>query len=394
MPTRRGWAALGAAVALGAAWVAVGERLLLAGGVFFLLVLGTGIVYTRRIAPTVRISRSIVPAQVHEGDRAVVELRVGAARRLRHALVEDRVHGLGSARFLAAHLGPDEPVVGRYEVLAHPRGVHRIGPATVTVEDAVGLAATTASGGRVDRLVVFPAVEDLLRFPVGRGQDPGAHATHATHAPHGGEDFFTLREYHVGDDLRRVHWPSSARSGDLMIRQLEVQWRSRALVVLDTRRSAYPDAAAFEHAVRGAASVLRHLFRGGFSPTLWAGRGRGVGVTSPESYLMAMEELAVVAPSVDLDLRAAGAGLRRRGVNGHVLVLVTGRLDDADLVMFHVLSRDFRRPVVLTASDEVDPSLQAVARAGAAIVQAGPGSRWATAWELTMEATWSTAGPG
>ena len=71
-----------------------------------------------------------------------------------------------------------------------------------------------------------------------------------------GDEFVTLREYEVGDDLRRVHWRSTARTGELMIRQDEARWRSRAAVVLDVNPGAH-DAASFEVAVEAAASVTR-----------------------------------------------------------------------------------------------------------------------------------------
>jgi len=124
-------------------------------------------------------------------------------------------------------------------------------------------AASTAS-------TVYPAVEPLQDYPAVRGVDPTVQSTRPTFAPSGGEDFFTLREYQVGDDLRKVHWPSSAKRDELMIRQLEVPWQARALVLLDQRAERYPFPEAFEHAVRGAASVVTHLYQGGFSPELWA----------------------------------------------------------------------------------------------------------------------------
>jgi uncharacterized protein (DUF58 family) len=75
-----------------------------------------------------------------------------------------------------------------------------------------------------------------------------------------GDEFVTLREYEVGDDLRRVHWRSTARTGELMIRQDEARWRSRAAVVLDVLPGAH-DAASFEVAVEAAASVTARLAR-------------------------------------------------------------------------------------------------------------------------------------
>ena len=76
-----------------------------------------------------------------------------------------------------------------------------------------------------------------------------------------GDEFVTLREYELGDDLRRVHWRSTARTGELMIRQDEARWRSRAAVVLDVQPGAH-DAASFEVAVEAAASVVGAAGRG------------------------------------------------------------------------------------------------------------------------------------
>ena len=83
-----------------------------------------------------------------------------------------------------------------------------------------------------------------------------------------GDEFLTLREYELGDDLRRVHWRSTARTGELMIRQDEARWRSRAAVVLDVQPGGH-DAESFEVAVEAAASVTARLV----APAA-AGRGR------------------------------------------------------------------------------------------------------------------------
>ena len=75
-----------------------------------------------------------------------------------------------------------------------------------------------------------------------------------------GDEFLTLREYELGDDLRRVHWRSTARTGDLMIRQNEARWRSRAAVVLDVHPDGH-DPESFEVAVGAVASIVTRLVR-------------------------------------------------------------------------------------------------------------------------------------
>lgn len=392
MPSTRGWAALGAGAALAVLWYVFGERELLAGS--FLLVVGTvvGIVMVRLATPRVEVSRRVSPEQVHEGDRAIVEVGISAPTTLRNVIIQDTVAGLGSARFAAARVGARVPLTARYEVLCRPRGVYDIGPAVVASGDPLGLAEAGGDSGPVDRLVVFPAVEDLEGFPRVRGQDPSVQASRPTFAPYGGEDFFTLREYQVGDDMRRVHWPSSAKRDDLMIRQLEVPWQSRALVLLDRRDSVYENDDEFEHAVRGAASVLRHLQKGGFNPELWTGEQQGRSLTHTR-YSAAMGALATVKRG-SIDLAAGVARLRSASIGGGALLLVTGDPDDAVAAAYRHLSRAFTKSVILAVTRQERSTLNMFRRGGAITVIADPEDDWATAWKEATDTAWSIASPG
>jgi uncharacterized protein (DUF58 family) len=393
MPTVRGWAALGAALALGVLWAAFGEPLLLAAGAFLLSAVAFGVLYVRQAAPNVTVARQISPQQVQDGDRALVTVELVSARPLSHAHITDRIEGLGTADFVADEVSPRDPLIGRYEVLCRPRGVYRVGPTDVRVRDPFGLAESGGRSGRVDRLVVFPATEPLRGLPVVRGQDPNV-ATARTHfSQTGGEDFFTMREYHQGDDLRRVHWPTSAKRDQLMIRQLEMPWQSRALLLLDINGDCYPTPETFEHAVRGAASAVHHLFASGFSPTLWSGRADPTTVSSGDTYALVMEELATVMPSPGLDLRHAVARLRQRTAGGGALVLITGSPSDAHLALYQAIGRDFVRTIVLAVTDEGNEALARFRQAGVVTVVAPRGASWATAWQEALEHSWSTATP-
>lgn len=394
MPTLRGWAALGAAFALAILWVGFGERLLLAVAVFMVLAVIFGMAYVRSSAPRARLTRHISPVQVHDGDRAIVQLSLVSSRRLHSAIVEDVVQSLGTASFVADRVDEREPMKARYEVLCKPRGVYKVGPAIVKVRDPMALAESVSAGRRADRLVVFPMVEDLTGLPVVRGQDPNVNSARANFSHSGGDDFFTLREYQRGDDLRRVHWPSSARQDELMIKQLEMPWQSRALVLLDIRAETYSTPEAFEHAVRGTASAIRHLYRHGFSPTLWAGSARGTTVSTTQAYGIALEELATVQPAAGLDFGALMTRLRRDGLAGGALVMVTGILDGDGVSVFKTLSRDYYKTIVMTVSERDNEAMHQVQRAGAVAVASGPASHWAPSWKDAMEKTWSTATAG
>jgi len=391
MPTMRGWAALGAAAALAVLWVAFGEVLLLGAAAFLVLAVAFGTIYVRRSAPKVAVSREIVPEQVHEGDLALVTVTVVAHRQLAQTYLTDRVAGLGNAEFVADPVAPRDPLVGRYEVACHPRGVYRVGPADVRIRDPLAMAERGGPTGRTDRLVVYPAVERLEGLPVVRGQDPNVATARTRFSQTGGEDFFTMREYQQGDDLRRVHWPTTARRDELMIRQLEMPWQSRALVVLDPDSASYPTPSSFEHAVSGAASALNHLFVSSFSPTLWTGRVETTTVASVDTYRLAMEELAIVTPKPGADLRNAASRLRQRGLAGGALFLVTGRVGDSHLAMYRTLGRDYTRTTVMAVGDGDNEAIRRFRQAGVVTVVSPQGTRWAAAWQEAMERTWATA---
>lgn len=393
MPTVRGWVATGVAAGLVVLWIGLGEELLGATGILLGLVVAGGVIYTRRAVPAMRIGRRVTPMQLHDGQRAVVHLTLATDRSARNVHIEDSVDQLGSAMFTAVGLDEDRPVGARYEVVCRPRGIYSVGPALARVRDPLALAETGGFIGGSDRLVVYPAVEDLEGLPLGRGQDPSQQATRANFAFTGGEDFYTLREYQRGDDLRRVHWPSSAKRDELMIRQLEMPWQSRALILLDHRGGAYPSAEAFEHAVRGAASVTRHLYRSGYSPSLWAGGTAGT-VSTADTYATAMESLAVVETVPAYDLRQLVTRLRRAGLAGGVLVFVTGDPDDAHLAAYRVLGRDFLRTVVLSVTQSRNDAILALQRAGAVVVRSPVGSSWSPPWRQEIERIWSTASAG
>ena len=296
--------------------------------------------------------------------------------------------------FVADRVDSHTPVVARYEVLSRPRGIYRVGPASVVVRDPLAMAEAGGMSGRVDRLVVYPAVEDLQGLPVVRGQDPTVHTSRSSFSPTGGDDFFTLREYHQGDDLRRVHWPSSAKRDELMIKQLEMPWQSRALVVLNPRAGSYPTNEAFEHAVRGAASAVRHLFRTGFSPTLWIGRADATNVTTSAAYAEAMESLAVAATREMVSLPAMLGRLVRGGIAGGALILVTGAPDDEDLAALQMLGADYLKSIVMSVAQADNTAILRMKQAGAVTVQARPGASWAPAWRDAMEQAWDTATAG
>ena len=386
MLTTRGWALLGAGMALIVLWWLLGDQELLLAGGFCLLAQALAVGYVRVHRPTLRMSRRLGSTAVHNGDtvQVTLTLRNPGKRAVRNVTIVDEVEGLGVANFEVAGIAPESLATATYRVMCRPRGVYRVGPCQAVSADPLGLAELPAPDGPTDTLVVYPTVERLTGFPIVRGQDPTMAASRPEHSQRGGEDFYTLREYQRGDDLRRVHWPSSARTDRLMIRQLETPWQSRALVLLDVRASVYESNDAFETAVSGAASVVSHLVGSGFDADLWAGDPNAIDATR---YSAALEKLALVQPSDNIDMQAVATRIRQRG-GGGALVIVTGTADRSLVAVQQLLTRDYPTTVLLGASSTTPQTLSGFHRLGVSTVTVAPGEEWAPQWLLSIGEAW------
>jgi uncharacterized protein (DUF58 family) len=389
MPTTRGWALLGAGLALVLLWWLLGDEELLLVAVFFIVAQLAALAYVRLHRPELRIGRRLGSTAVHNGDtvQVTLTLRNPGRRPVRNMSVVDEVESLGVASFEIASIAPGTAASATYRVLCRPRGIYRVGPSRAISTDPLGMAELPAPDGPVDQLVVYPTVEILTGFPMVRGQDPSMAASRPEHSQRGGEDFYTLREYQRGDDLRRVHWPSSAKTDHLMIRQLETPWQSRALVLLDVRASVYESTEAFETAVSGAATVVTHLVRSGFDADLWAGDPQAIDATR---YSAAMEKLALVQPLTAIDLKSVATHIRHKG-GGGALVIVTGTADRSLISVQQLLSRDYPTSVLLGVSSTTPQTLAGFHRLGVTTVTVAPGESWAQEWMTSIGAAWDAA---
>lgn len=386
MPTTRGWALLGAGLALVVLWWLLGDEELLLAGAFCIVGVSAALAYVQTHQPIVRIGRRLGTTAVHNGDtvQVTISLHNPGRRAVRNLSIVDTVEDLGVASFEVSGIEAGDAITATYRVVCRPRGIYQVGPARASAADPIGLAELPAPDGPVDQLVVYPTVETLEGFPAIRGQDPTLAASRPEHAQRGGEDFYTLREYQRGDDLRRVHWPSSAKTDRLMIRQLETPWQSRALVMLDVRSQVYESHDAFETAVSGAASVVTHLVRSGFDADLWAGDPKTMDATR---YSAAMERLALVTPTDAIDLETVATHIRHKG-GGGALVIVTGTADRALISVQQLLAREYPTSVLLGVSTTTPQTLAGFHRLGVATVTVEPGDSWAQPWTTSIGEAW------
>jgi uncharacterized protein (DUF58 family) len=324
--TRQGWLAAIASLALVATGRALGilELLVLGVAAAGLVVVSLAQVHLTRLRIEVR--RTLEPPRVHAGEPARVELEVTNTGRRSTPLLtlRDPVGPTQTAMVLLAPLRPDATVRAGYRLPTNRRGMIDVGPLRVTVSDPFGLVRSSFDAAHQAELTVWPTVEPVAALPHTMGDDPHGGAEHPTPLATTGGDFHALRPYVVGDDLRRVHWPSTARRDDLLIRQDQMPWQGRATVVLDTRAAAHDDD-TFERAVSAAASVLLACSHRGHLVRLVTSDGLDTGMAEGAGHLaLLMEQLATVQTGPADGLGAVVEAVRRGGGAGAVAVLLGG----------------------------------------------------------------------
>ncbi|MFD1150431.1 DUF58 domain-containing protein [Saccharothrix hoggarensis] len=202
-------------------------------------------------------------------------------------------------------LAPGQRVKVEYAIPTHTRGLLRIGPLTVDRRGLAALARARTVVGEVVEVRVVPRVLPVRGLPGGvrRG-----HVGADERVERGGTDLVGLREYVPGDDLRRLHWATSARTGTLMVREDADPARPHLAVVLDDHADGYADAGDFEDAVEVAASLVTVAVAEGHPVRLVSSSG-AVDVELPAG---AVDADASVVLAVLADLKAAGERVAAR----------------------------------------------------------------------------------
>ena len=326
--TTRGTSFLAAGLAATVAGLALGERdLVSVGALLFILPLLSALAAGRA---RYRLScvRQVTPARVPAGHTTRVSVRLENVSRLPTGLLlaEDAIpYTLGTRpRYVLEGVERGGVRELNYPLRSDLRGKFTIGPLEVRIADSFGLVELGRSFATTSALVVTPKVVTLPRTAIGASWvGEGEGRTRAAAAA--GEDDVVPRAYRDGDELRRVHWRSTARYGELMVRREEQRWRNRALLLLDTRRYAHAGTgitSSFEYAVAAAASIGVHLARGGMDGQLITDAGPVTAAGMFEDVLL--DSLAVIKPSRDTELSGGLAAVRAAG--GGLLVVIAGRL--------------------------------------------------------------------
>lgn len=332
MLTRRGWLLTLTSVLL----VLVGRllgvlELFVAGAAAGVLVIVTALtVHLTRLR--LEVTRDVHPPRVHAGSPSRVDIVVRNLGRRRTPVLrlEDQVTGTRGAELLLSPLDPGATSRAAYRLPTAQRGLLEIGPLDVLLGDPFGLTEVRLRGAEITELTVLPHIDQVSPVPHTRADDPHAGADHPNALGRSGEDFYALRRYVVGDDLRRVHWRATARHDDLMVRQDELPWQGRATILVDVRR-ATTTPESLELTVSAAASIAHACWRRQDLVRLVSTDGADSGFAAGHAQVDAvMEHLATVEAAPEGAFRASVERLARSSVGG-ALVAVVSEIGTAEL---------------------------------------------------------------
>ncbi|MEU9414104.1 DUF58 domain-containing protein [Streptomyces sp. NPDC048272] len=425
--TTRGRSFLAAGIAAAACAYVLGQGELLRVGLLLALLPLICVLALHRTRHRVSGSRRLTPGRVPAGGEARVRLRMDNTSRMPTGLLmlQDRVpYVLGPRpRFVLDRVEPGGRREVSYRVRSDLRGRYPLGPLQLRLTDPFGMVELTRSFSAYDTLTVIPRTEALPAVRLtgeANGHGDGSRRSLAL----AGDDDVIPREYRRGDDLRRVHWRSTARYGELMVRREEQPQRTKATVLLDTRADAYrgagPDS-AFEWAVSAAASTLVHLLEQGFSVRLLTDNGTSVpgdggggfssgGHDPAEAAGLMLDTLAVVGHSDESGLSEAHDALRGGGAGGGfggggsdgLLVAFLGDLDDVQTEMASRMRQRSGGAVAFVLDSaawtggptRVDTRLGRLRDAGWTALAAPPGVAFGDLWRQAGNAPLGTATSG
>ena len=335
MLTGRGRSALLLGAALYVAAWAFGSNPLYPVAVGLVLAVGLAWAWVRLLDKPMELRRVSWGQEHVEGDDVSVVLELEHAGPVRPGTLSlvDEVAGLGAREVTLRRT--DDSLTGRYVLPRLPRGRYAFERTTAVIEDPFGLESSEVDLSTGGALLVYPRLAELERL----FSEAGAHAAEGRRMlmrRPSGFDIHSVREYEEGESLRNVHWPSTARRGQLMVKELEDEPRDEVAVLLDAAAGVVagePPDSSFDMQVRAAGSILKaHARRGRRVALVVNGAGRKtVGVRDDEGdWRRALETLAAVQP----DGRTPVATLLSEGTaagRALDLAVVTAQLP-ADLV--------------------------------------------------------------
>lgn len=317
-----------------------------------------------------------------EGDRFDVHLALTARRGYSTFMLEERVpERLGkTVKVPVSKIGRGNTIEFGYALRCARRGVYQVGPLVAVAQDPLGMFQRETVICEPFELLVHPRVEVVSdRALVRAHEDPPIRPPISRPWPSGSE-FYGMREYVPGDDVRRIVWRASARAGTLMVKEFEQGITDKITLVLDTDRTNHSRdgehlSESFEAGIRAVASLgVRHL-REGYEVRTEVNGGP---LTRPMRGTMAQTQLLDALARIDLDREPLTKVIQRMVFNpqrdAHNVV-VTPKIGPAEAAQLKLLLNTGASVfVVALLWDENDATTTATAASlGCQVVAIHPG---------------------
>lgn len=292
--------------------------------------------------------RRELPDQAHAGQPFEVTIELTNQRRLFGVwaiMVNDAirvVEGRASAReagLVFLYLGARKSKKLSYQIQLLERGTYEFGPLVISTRFPLGLFRRTIVVPQVERLTVWPRLGELTgRTQI--GADLADHVSKQMHRQRGfvEGDFFGLRDWRSGDSRRWIHWPTSARMGELMVRQFERHRAPDLAVIVDLWQPQRATGAQLENselAVSFAATLVADACRRGGSQVTLAIAGHeqriARGAASAGIFKQMLNELAATKSTHNdqlFELFVRLQGVMRQGTR--TILVTTRSLDLTD----------------------------------------------------------------
>ncbi|GGM40246.1 hypothetical protein GCM10012275_09040 [Longimycelium tulufanense] len=340
------------------------------------------------VRPRLRAVRETSPQRVAEGARAygVVTVTNTAGRRSPPVVATETV-GNDRINVPLPSLEAGGSVRMMYALPTGRRGRYVIPPFEVDHTDPLRLLRSGGSCGGHSILYVHPRVHTVV--PMSFGGPREMEGPTSSSSPQGGVTFHSLRDYHPGDNWRRIHWKSSARVGKLLVRHNVVPDEPRHLIILDTSDGPYDDA-SFEHAVRVAASLCVAADRAGYPVTLRRTSDWAVAPEPPDSQ-WDNGATATLDLLSSLERSSQDRGLLTltdlvRDVaspdSGVALSVVTGEVEPEHLELLTTMRSCFLTVSLIRIGEKISRSV--TTPAGVLAVNARTSSDFAAQWNLVV----------
>jgi uncharacterized protein (DUF58 family) len=227
----------------------------------------------------------------------------------------------------AISLGPRGERSWSVRVPLSRRGHFRVEPLALRTGDPLGLFESHATVGSHSTVIVYPRVETLPGWRLPPAMIEGSHAQ-PLRTPHTTPHATSIRPYAPGDAYNRIHWKSSARQGELQVKEFDLEQTADVWIYLDLQSRVHSgdgDESTLEYGVRAAASIAARALVENRNVGMTASGSR-IGVLpadrGPRQYQKVMQVLAAVTANGDRPLSQVlvdGVGRLRRGMSAVII---------------------------------------------------------------------------